>query len=187
MFEDSINFAGHFTVQTINSKTQEVIDEYIDNNMIMQSARQIMAERLLNVTSRPTIDKIVIGTQGHKTGDILTPKDASDGFVSTRTELFSEELAEYFYPIEFTIPGTSSGSCTDIIEPSIGSTVSVFQTDSDVTYTVSIAANAANDGTSTVYTEAALYAGTNIFSMKTFRAKIKDDSTIIRIIWKISF
>ena len=187
MFEDSLNFTGHFTVQTIDSRTQEVLDEYIDNNMIMQSARKVMAERLLKITASPTINKIVIGTQGHKTGDILTPKDASDGFVSTRTELFSEELSEYFYPIEFTVPGTSFGPCTGIVEPSLGSTVSVLQTDSDVTYTISIAANAANNGTSTIYTEAALYAGDNIFSMKTFRAKIKDDSTIVRIIWKISF
>jgi len=38
-----------------------------------------------------------------------------------------------------------------------------------------------------VYTECAFYTGTNIFSMRTFKGKIKDDTVSLKITWKILF
>ena len=37
------------------------------------------------------------------------------------------------------------------------------------------------------YTEAALYAGDNIFSMKTFPARVKEDTVKLEITWSIVF
>lgn len=177
---------GHFTIQSLD-KDGNVLDEYKEDNLIMDTARTIMAERLSNIVAKTTIDKIVIGTEGHKTGDILTPKDSSDGFVSSRTQLFSEESADYNYSIGFTVPGTTSGAGTSIIEADSGSSMTILQAGNEVTYAVDFATTAANDGGTATFTEAALYAGTDIFSMKTFKAKVKDASVTLRIIWKIIF
>jgi len=178
---------GHFTLLTID-KDGNILDTYEDPNMIMESARNVMADNIGFLADRKSIDKIVLGTKGHVDGDILTPKGPNEGFVSTRTELFAEESDDFIYPITFTSPGTTSDDCVDVVDPDDGdTTVSFLQSSHEITYTVDLANNSGNNGDSVIYTEAALYAGPDIFSMKTFKAKIKDSSVLIRIIWKISF
>lgn len=186
---DKINFKGHLTIQAID-KSGNIIDQWADNNMIMENARINMAELISGMSTGNYINKIVLGTEGNKTGDYLTPKDETDGFVKERTQLFSEESGGYHYAINFSSTG-SNGNFTLLSEDdsSTGesSVINVVQTNSDVTYTIDLPGLNGNNTGTVVYTEAALYAGTQIFSMKCFKGKIKDESVQLRVVWKLMF
>ena len=180
---------GHITVECIN-KGGEVIDRFENKNLIMDSARVAMAGIAAGVSTATPINAFSIGTEGHVTGDFLTPKQEVDGFVSSRTNLFSSELNSYNYTISFEPPGTTSGVCSVLSEPDSGSTVHINMVNSEVEYTITIpeqSANSGNQNNISVFTEAALFAGGNIFSMKCFPAKIKEPTVSLRIIWKIIF
>lgn len=108
---------------------------------------------------------------------------------------FVGTVAPYTYDINFTLPGTNStvgGTvATGISEDDSGSgsTVKVLQSSTSVTFTIDIAtaaANGQNENTS-IFTEAALYANERIFAMKTFKAKVKDSTVLLRIVWTITF
>ncbi len=246
---DIVNFKGHFSIQSLDLQGN-VIDEWADDNMIMESARQSMAEIFTTATASPGINKIVLGTKGHIGDDIVTPKGFDEGFTKYRDRLFSvpiivgdnytlsaitgdlikytgvlnntgtsgryymynesrdidstssniidfsewidygEELP-FSYEVDFELPKLYNGDCVNIVEDGgyVGSTVNVSQSDTSVVFTFDIAADAANGGGDgyNAITEAALYANGRIFSMKTFRAKIKDSTILLRIVWKITF
>lgn len=101
----------------------------------------------------------------------------------------------YTYSINFTISGDNSnpdGNIADAIsesDPGSGSEVKVLQKDTSVTFTADFATAAANEQNenTSVFTEAALYANDRIFAMKTFKAKVKDSTVLLRIIWTITF
>jgi len=178
---------GLITIETIDS-FGNIIDTYTDPNLIMDVARLNMAELVGGVTTGISINKFVIGTEGDIAGVVKT---SVEGFVASKTELFSEDTVTYpdgyFYPIEFTPHGNTSGSCVVTYEIDSGSTVDLTQTDKDVTYIIELPTTAANSTGSVNYTEAALYADTKIFSMKVFTGKSKDTAVSLRITWKISF
>lgn len=186
---DKINFKGHLTIQALD-KAGNVIDQWADNNMIMEKARINMANFIAGMTAGNYINKIVIGTKGHN-GDYLTPKTELEGFVSSRTKLFSEELASYFYTVKFKNTNGVNGNLTLVSEDDTGtgesSAISCVVTGSEVVYTFDIPGLNANGTGTTVFTEAALYSNNNIFSMKCFKGKIKDNSVALRIIWKLMF
>ncbi len=71
----------------------------------------------------------------------------------------------------------------------MGSEIFVLHNDKSVQFTIDIVNYVANEQTDTasIFTEAALYFHGRIFSMKTFKAKVKDDSVLLRIIWTINF
>ena len=175
---------GHLIVECLDSN-KNIIDRYENKNLIMNTSRVAMAEIICGLGTSDPISKFVLGTEGHVTGDYLTPKTEANGFVSSRTELFSEELISFNYPIEFTNPGVSAGPCAIVSEPGNGSLVSLLHTGTDVQYTIEIPELTANNTGVVVYTEAALYAGENIFSMKCFPGKIKDQTVSLKIVWKI--
>lgn len=251
---DTVNFRGHFIIQAID-KNNNIIDEYKDDNMIMESARTTMSEIFANLNSNTFINKFIIGTLGHVNDSILIPKGADDGFVKERDRLFSEAypttiqigttletirqndifyinataeenrgyyrflnspvtnytisdvnilLTEtweflgttqpYNYSINFTLPQTNIEPTGDLVsdltedDSGSGSVVKVHQSDTSVIFTIDVATAAANGETNTsVFTEAALYANDRIFSMKTFKAKVKDSTVLLRIIWTITF
>lgn len=101
----------------------------------------------------------------------------------------------YSYDISFNLPRTNieeGGTLAEnIIETDSGSdsVVRVLQSGTAVTFTFDFSIDAANTqyGTYSVFTEAALYANERIFAMKTFKAKIKDATVLLRIVWTISF
>ena len=178
---------GHILIESINNDG-EVIDSYEEKNLIMDKARLAVSSSIAGINNTVPMNKFVIGTEGHITGDYLTPKTEAEGFISSRTELFSEELNSYSYPIEFQVPGVAEGACSIISEPDTGSSVYLNYVDTDVTFTIEIPELAANNsGNVVVFTEAALYAGGNIFSMKCFPGKIKDNTVSLRVIWTIKF
>lgn len=258
-FLDHINFDGHFKIQAIDSNNK-VIDEWEDDNLILESARITMAEKFANINTNTEICEFKLGTLGHVGDDVITVKDDTEGFVKERDRLFSEPYAdaipqgtllpsiikndciqitginegvagnpdgywiftgetstsyqlsdlvltggdwEYFgdsppftYTVGFQLPGISidtENGDEAVIEyeddSPMGSEVFVLHNDKSVQFTVNIVNYVANEQTDTasIFTEAALYFHGRIFSMKTFKAKIKDDSVLLRIIWTINF
>ena len=253
--EDKLNFKGHFKIQAID-QNNIVIDEWQDDNMIMETARTTMSELFANLSTSTFINKVTLGTLGHVGDSILVPKGKDEGFVIERTRLFSEVLtgaitpgqtvavirkndvlhidatsndakgyyrflqadvqnyvvndivitdpdsweflgttAPYTYSLNFELPGDNGGGLGgDAVnltedETNAGSAVKVLQSGSSVTFTIDIATGAANgqNETTSVFTEAALYANSRIFAMKTFKAKVKDSTVLLRIIWTITF
>lgn len=187
MFIDKVQntVRGHLTVEMIN-ENGDIVDKFETPNLIVSTARTNMAEVIGGVASGYPINKIVIGTQGHN-GDILVPKTVNEGFDISRTELFSEETSDFFYPVEFTVDGTAYSVATITNEIDSGSSMIREYADNAITYTYLMPQNAGNDTGTVIYTEAGLYAGPNLFSMKTFKGKIKDNTVSLRIIWKITF
>lgn len=188
MINDKHTLKGHFIIECLDENRQ-VIDRFEKNNLIMDTARVAMAQMTAGLANSSEIDKFVLGTQGHVGTDYLLVKGESEGFIGSRTELFSEETSSYFYEIAFTAPGTSTGECTitsetDNTTPSL---VTINYFDKTVEYTFEIYEENANNTGVSVFTEAALYAGGNIFSMKCFPGKIKDNTVSLKIVWKIMF
>lgn len=179
------NIKGHFKVERINIKNI-VVDVYEENNLIMDSARVDVCDLVTGLSSGKNINKFILGTEGH-IGDLTTPKTSATGFVSSRQSLFSEESLGVTYPISFTAADNLQANATNIIEPDSGTVVNITKSGSTVTYVIEIPITAANGPGTVAYTEAALYAGSSIFSMKTFGAKIKDETVALKITWSISF
>jgi hypothetical protein len=176
---------GYFKIEVfdVNDNIKEV---YEHHNMIMDKARVTLMNSASGFDNK-FINKIVLGTQGHKTGDLTTPKTASDGFVSTRTQLFSEELSDFTYNINFT-PTTPNDYATVVEDDAgAGSTVQINIADTTISYIIDVAGDAANHLSQVSYTEAALYTGTDIFAMRCFPVRIKDSQTKFRITWNITF
>jgi len=201
--KDNIDFVGHFAIKVF--KKDGSIEEYEDKNLIMDRARQNMAQLVGGVTNGSDrtkgepINKFVLGTEGHVGDNILDYKKVgSNGFDSTRTNLFSQADNLEFYTLTFDPTGGSTK--TNINATGVNSKISGNETGCTVTRTVSaqtctyvitipdVNANAASSDTSIIaYTEAALYAGDDIFSMKTFPARVKEDTVKFEITWSIIF
>lgn len=205
--KDGIDLKGHFSI--ISTKRDGSTVEYRDDNLIMDGARENMAKLIGGVNTLDAglqINKFVIGVRGHKLDNILDYKKVgSDGFDSTRTMMFSEEFKDEYYTIPFDVRGglivdtddeengIISDKCFNSKTPNIMETCSVKRTVSGrtCTYEITIGENSGNASASNTsiiaYTEASLYAGDDIFSMKTFPARVKEDSVQFKIIWSIIF
>lgn len=204
--KDGIEFVGNFKIKSIRDDgTVEVLEE---KNLIMDEARTNMAQLIGGVTSGSDtygdpINKFVIGTLGHSDSDILSPiAVGEDGFTSARTSLFSEANASaYNYRIDFDPEGgtTVTKSATGkmykgsslVNTDSDANTVKRVVSDRTVTYTITIPTTNANnpdsDTSVIAFTEAALYASGEIFSMKTFAGRVKEDTVKLVIEWSIIF
>lgn len=139
------------------------------------------------------------------------PGDDPDNYYdSTRYELFSErnDLGSYHFDLEFTPDGLSddnfdvrgkffekrspmAGKSIDADTPDSKSNIQRVVIDRTVTYTITIPRGAGNPHSNNppafTFSEAALYCGPRIFSMKTFPARFKDDSVKLIITWSIIF
>ena len=216
LLNDKIDFYGVFSFKSFD-KNGNVLDEYTEKNLIMDRARTNMAQLVAGVTSGNeeskgmAIDRFVLGTQGHVGTDILKPREVGlnydDGepvFDATLTQLYSEANSGINYSISFDVNGgnvVEDSSATGIqynggnaINPNTNkNTVKRVVDGKEITYTFTIPVTNANgnatgdlDGV-VAYTEAALYAGGEIFSMKTFPARVKEDSVQFVITWSIIF
>lgn len=208
-FKDDVGFTGIFKIESIDIDNN-IIDVYEDLNLIMDSARSNMAQVIGGVTTGnigAKIDKFVIGTLGHVGTDILDAKNVDeDGFVSTRTSLFSEEgIVAKNYSIPFdatggadvTILTTGSmyeGTVLDFTDAADSSSVQRVVGGTNgrtLTYSIDIPINAGNSDDPLepviAFTEAALYAGDDIFSMKCFSARVKEDTVKLSVTWSIIF
>jgi len=204
---DKVKFVGVFNIKTFHA--DGTVDEYTEKNLIMDEARRNMAQLIGGVNTVGDIqgmyiNQFVFGTKGHNGTDILDYIKVGDaGFTSARTSLFSEATSgAKNYKIGFSPSGgvdvtdanatgqMYSGNVPGIVDPS-KNTVRRVVSDRTVTYTIEIPATNANseDPINPVipYTEAALYAGSEIFSMKTFPARVKENTVKIVITWSIIF
>ena len=207
ILNDQVNFVGVFSIKAFNA--DGTVDEYTEKNLIMDEARRNMAQLVGGVTSAGDtrgmhINQFVLGTKGHNGTDILNYIKVGDaGFTSARTSLFSEDIADAKnYRIGFDTTGgldvtdanatgrMYAGGAAGIID-STKNTVRRVVSDRTVTYTITVPATNANSGDAdnpvVAYTEAALYAGDEIFSMKTFPARVKEDTVKFEITWSIIF
>lgn len=205
--EDDVNFKGHFSIEAY--KIDGSIEKYEDKNLIMDEARENMAKLIGGVEDSSgaglQINKFVLGTKGHRLDNILDYKKVgTDGFDSTRTEIFAEEDDAEFYVIPFDVRGDmtvdtisskapDSNTCYNSKKPTIMETCSVKRTvhGRTCTYVITVGeaeANSSKANSSVIaYTEASLYAGDSIFSMKTFPARVKEDTVKFIITWSIIF
>lgn len=256
--QDNVTFKGHFQIQALDAhNNMTVLDEYVDDNMIMETARVTMSELFANLNSSTFINNFRLGSLGHVGDSIVTPKGKEDGFVKERDRMFSEAptaplavntilpnlrkndifyisttnpalqgyyrylngattnyqvtdaavantaiwaflgtTKPYTYGITFNLPranvDVNGTQALNLVEDDTGSgsTVKVLQSGTSVTFTIDIATAAGNlqsGGPSSIFTEAALYANNRIFAMKTFKAKVKDSTVLLRIVWTITF
>jgi len=177
---------GHFKIEVIN-KDGVVIDSFEKHNLIMDKARKTFAKYIAGISGTNVINKLVLGTKGHIAGDILAPKDEAHGFVSSREMLFSEETGTQGQDFEV-LTFAPSGVSGDVVTCDDGfSTVKVTVIDTTTIYEINVHNTSANGDGTIIFTECALYTGDDIFSMRTFKGKIKDDSVSLRITWKILF
>lgn len=194
MTENFGNIKGYFKIECI--KNGKVIDSFEDHNLIMETARHTMAELIAGISGTPIINKFVIGNKGHigakgsgrDDGDILLPKTSENGFIYTRNQLFSEEFGKPgidYFQLEFKNSGTSGDivKCTD----GKSSVRCTLEDNKNVVYEINISEDSCNSKETIIFTEAALYAGSKIFSARCFKAKVKDNTTSLRITWKILF
>lgn len=207
ILNDQVNFVGVFSIKAFNA--DGTVDEYTEKNLIMDEARRNMAQLVGGVTSTGDtqgmhINQFVLGTKGHNGTDILNYIKVGDaGFTSARTSLFSEAIADAKnYRIGFAVTGgldvtdanatgrMYAGGAAGITD-STKNTVRRVVSDRTVTYTITVPATNANSSDAVypvvAYTEAALYAGDEIFSMKTFPARVKEDTVKFEITWSIIF
>ena len=183
-FNDTIKVYGLFKIESF--KQGKLIDTIEQKNLIMDLARNQFAKFCGGIVTDP-INKLVLGTQGHVGSDTDTPKTSTEGFISSRTNLFSEVSGTNhvnFENFSFTPNGISGSTvtCTDGV-----STANISSLNNIATFIVDIPENVGNGTGSITFTEAALYTGTNIFSMRTFKGRLKDNSIALRITWKIIF
>lgn len=212
--KDKIDFYGEFAIKSFDAN-DNVIDFYEDKNLIMNLARKNMAELVAGVNTAGTyfgspINRFVLGTSGYIGTDILNniqvgETDVTIGtFDATRTQLFSEALNLWNYHVSFDPSGnenvTDAAATGQIYTGTTAGTIdsgTYFNTvnrytsgtgGNIITYVITIPVELGNNGTTPVaYTEAALYAGDEIFSMKTFPARVKENTVKLEITWSIIF
>ena len=195
--EDNTNdIVGHFRIEL--RKDDGTVEVFEEKNLIMDTARENMANLVGGYSLGSPINKFVLGTKGHIGTDVLTFKPVgSYGFDSTRTELFSEESLDYTYQIDFdTVSSNDIETDTLAIGEMQGSGItslcSVTRTifERSVKFEITIPAEAGNpiDGSNAIgYTEAGLYADDLLFSQKTLSVIAKDETSEIYVSWKIIF
>lgn len=207
---------GHFSIEAID-KNGNIIDCYEDNNLIVNSARWVMAKLLANRPEAIGLTGFKMGTRGHNTNtdNILEPKSiGQDGYDESRTKLFSQDSVDAFYysitwdpqnlKNELGQPATWTGDKISFI--AVGQKrdqkgteadaenatipVTILLGENSVKYTFEIAESWMNgsDSSSVVaMTEAGLFSKNEMFSIKCFPAKVKDNQTLFRIHWRIIF
>jgi len=199
---------GVFTIERID-KQGNIIDTYTEKNLIMDTARSSMAEMIGGLTPYQPINKLKLGNKGHNGTDVLDYKKVGENneFITSRTMMFSEDpnyddandTESFVYEITFNVEGVDrttedSNAKGKIItsDDSEEETCKVTRSVNtrSVTYIIEIPEDAGNkpgEGEVMPYTEASLWAGDKIFSMKSFACRVKEDTVSLRIKWQILF
>lgn len=203
MIDKIYDIKGEFSIDVY--KDDLVIDNFTNKNLVVTGSRSAVAALVSGIKGGQPINRLSLGTRGHiSTIDKFTPKEVGgeypeDGvllkFDESRDKLFCEEFNEYTFDVKFyPVPGTDESQKVSGLAFYNGTEietqntfVEIFCDCNSVTYIVTIEEGVGHGGTFVPYTEAGLYAGNVLFSMKTFAAKVKDESTKFVITWKIYF
>jgi len=98
--QDEIKIRGHFLIKSY--KRDGSVEEWEDSNLIMDTARDTMAQLIAGYDAGVPNSKFVLGTKGFNpvTGNVLEPIIVGEnGFVSSRTNLFSEADGSFYYTL----------------------------------------------------------------------------------------
>lgn len=213
---DTIPFKGEFSISCLD-KNGNVIDTFTERNLVVNLARKSMAYLIAGNAKGLPINGFKIGTLGHntETNNILEPKlVGSDGYDELREELFSVESGgnNFYYcikwdenfndadgnPQEFTddkieFVATGQKKAQDGTETDAENApcpVKIQLSETFVLFSFEIGDAYANgmDGVSVVaFTEAGMYCGDRLFTIKCFNAKVKENTVKFVINWKIIF
>lgn len=203
MIDKTYDIKGEFTIDVYNGN--DVIDSFTNNNLVVTGSRSAVSALVSGIKGGQPINRLSLGTRGH-ISDLskFSPKlvngtYSEDGkqlkFDESRDKLFCEEFNELTFDIKFyPIPGNDESQKVTGLAfyggtevASQNTFVEIFCDCNSVTYIFTIEEGIGHGGTFVPYTEAGLYAGNVLFSMKTFAAKVKDESTKFVITWKIYF
>lgn len=197
---------GFFKIEYLDNN-ENVLYTYEQKNMIMSKSKASVANSTLGTTPQiDYINKIVLGNAGHETSNLLVNKS----FAYTRTRLFAEDrsnINDRIYPIifdplsiagDFSIPVTGEDE-TNVVKATPSTVSAKIVDNSTIEYVFSIPEANANGTGVAAWTEAALYTkrgeilntnpivSGNIFAMRTFPAKVKENTSVFRITWRIVF
>lgn len=207
---DIIEPVGIMGIQSFHD--DGTITEDIDTNLVMNNARKAMALMQANITTGATksepINGLRLGIQGHI--DPQTPKQPGNGaneYNPSMSQLFSQAQGDYSYFVNFDVKGGIQEEFSEFGKAYLGQnqvgsnesekctfkrTLGTGNEDRVIFFEIEIPNGAQNppQGQSMPYmpySEAQLYSGNNIFSMKTFPVKYKDSSVKLVITWQIIF
>lgn len=124
----------------------------------------------------------------HYIGETTINMTMNDDIIVSDYFIKRDELPESYYT-SFILPRTQIDETDgDLAESTNGAKVWVLLSGTSVTIKLELGVNIGNGSTGTMmYTEAGIFADEDIFCMKTFPAKIKDKTVILRIYWTINF
>jgi hypothetical protein len=205
MLSDTIKFIGDFSISEYNAEG-ELLSSYSDKNLIMDAARKNMAELIAGLANGKVINRFMLGTRGHVGTDLLVPKVVGGAYTegnfdSARLKLYSELApagTPYWY-VDFTPNPLGGNATTSNVFNSVNGSetltdvnVAINVSGKETTYTVTVPVTSANNPAGPVaYTEAGLVSvsggDVDLFSMKCFPARVKEDTVKLIIVWKIIF
>ena len=195
---------GFFSIKCLD-KNNNIIDFYEKKNTIMLKSKTTMANQIGGLNTDGIIGSFTLGTEGANTGGIT-----SKAVDPAQTELFCQSSVPgpvgAYWMCDFTSIGSGLATINgrgnfDSSGNNIGndsnSVVNVTVNGDYVEYTITIDALDANGTGLEAYSEASLCTNLNkdfaagvsgdIFAMRTFGNKIKDNSVKLVITWRIQF
>lgn len=206
--KDEFKIHGYISLD-IHDKIGNLVDHWEEHNLIVDIGRVNVASVLAGLAVGRPIDKLVFGSMGNKTNDPLTPKTSIDGFDVSRTMLFSEQSATVddkgngaWYSMVFEPPYVTGNTAIIGTETfrrrynttnptNTGITITVTQTNKQVTYTIVVPTGAMFDpGTDykiMPISEVGLYCGGDLFAMKCFPTRLKTEDAQLTLNWTIYF
>jgi len=192
---------GFFSIKCLD-KNNNIIDFYEKKNTIMLKSKTTMANQIGGLNTDGIIGSFTLGTKGADSTGIT-----SKAIDPAKTELFCQGTVPGPYWIcDFTSTGAGNATINgrgnfNSSGGNIGndtlSTIDITIIGSSVEYVITIDALDANGTGLTAYSEASLCTNLNknfgtgksgdIFAMRTFGNKIKDNSVKLVITWRIEF
>ena len=215
ILDDTIKIQGHFKITSY--KKDGSVDIYEDKNLVMDVARNTMARMIANNGGVPINKFLIGTQGHSDNNILNPIAVGTNNFNTLRTKLYSQETNAFFYNIKwdsnnpynsnlnidnsivwsddkislFGIGNKRSEDGSDNVNhENIPCPVTIEVIGNKVTYTISIVEDAANGDSGldvVAFTEAALMCDDDIFSMKTFSARVKEDTVRHVIEWAIIF
>lgn len=200
---------GYMKIEAYD-ENDNLVDSSESYNLVMNLQRESMALMQGNVTTgsrtNHQIDSFRIGTTGHITAqEPKPPGTGTNEYNPDMTRMFSESQNEYNFRLDFgnNIQGQANQTFYmfgetykgDVLQSSNETEQCSMKRevqDRVISFEITIPRGQANpqsaSGIQNVgYSEAQLYCGDRIFSMKTFPQKFKDSSVKLVISWQIIF
>lgn len=196
-FQDRVQMVGHLNIKSV--RDGQVVEEFEEKNMIMDTARETMARLLYDKNTGFSINKFGIGISGKvPSTDPVDPTDIDLDSIGSPTA----NSTGYSYIIDMATKEGTHYNGTGVVGTA-DSTLNVFNANyvagsSTVTYSIEIPEpnamynKSGSDGYN--FDEVALYCSiddtrTNfkIFSKKYMGIRFKDENTKLVITWSINF